>query len=70
MVEKIRPKTKIVHRQNDDGCRTWYEIAYFCPKCGKSIFAYGREDACDQCGTFYDWGKEEPSIVVHRTVEW
>lgn len=30
----------------------------------------GRENACDQCGTFYDWGKREPEILITRSIKW
>ena len=36
----------------------------------KKINYYKAETACDNCGTFYDWGNQEPKIVVTRIVEW
>lgn len=70
MIKKIRPKTEIKLNYGMDGRDAYYEIAYFCPTCGKSIYGYKVSNACDRCGTFYDWSGKEPRIVVHRSVEW
>ena len=70
MVTKIRPKTTIVEMSDMDGRRTWYDIDYCCPTCGKKIRGYNTENACENCGTFYDWGSQKPTIETIRTVQW
>ena len=47
-----------------------YYIAYYCPKCRRKLPGYAMMNACDQCGTFFDWGKREPVIEVARSVRW
>ncbi len=69
-VTKIRPKTRIEHKYNEDGWKDWYEIEYYCPTCSRNIRGYKSDNACDECGTFYDWGKFKPEIVEIRTVRW
>ena len=70
MVSKIRPNTRIMYSNGNDGRDGDYHIAYSCPKCGKKINFYKSETACDNCGTFYDWGNEEPKIVITRDIKW
>ena len=70
MVEKKRPKAEVYLNYGNDGRDAHYDIEYRCPKCNKKINYYKAETACDNCGTFYDWGNQEPKIVVTRTVEW
>ena len=70
-MEKVRPIAEVGTRMSSDFRDEWHEIDYFCPKCGKIINGgYKSENACDNCGTFYDWGIKAPSIKVIRTVEW
>ena len=45
-------------------------IKYYCPTCGRSIRGYKSDNACDNCGTFYDWGDNEPKIVVIKSIKW
>lgn len=70
MISKIKPSTKIVKKYNEDGWRSWYAIDYFCPTCGRHIGRYKSDNACDQCGTFYDWGTHEPKIETTQVVVW
>ena len=70
MIHKERPTAIVVKRIDMDGRNTWYEIEYKCPLCGESIIGYAKENACDRCGTFYDWGDHEPRIEVIRKVKW
>lgn len=70
MVEKIRPRAMISEAHNDDGWKTWDTIKYYCPTCGRSIRGYKSDNACDNCGTFYDWGDSEPKIVVIKSIKW
>ena len=70
MSEKNRPKAEVRYDYGCDGRDSRYYIAYFCPTCGKGISGYKNSNACDRCGTFYDWGRTEPSIKVARTVDW
>lgn len=69
-IKKIRPLAWVEWSGGNDGRDGRYYIEYHCPKCGKRIWYYGRENACDQCGTFYDWGKREPTIEITRSVKW
>ena len=69
-VTKIKPETRVEHKYNEDGWKDWYEIEYYCPTCGRNIRGYKSDNACDECGTFYDWGKCEPEIAEIRTVKW
>lgn len=70
MVHKIRPLAAVNEHYNADGWNSWYDIDYQCPVCGRNLMGYGKEIACDQCGTFFDWGTKRPKIKVTRTVEW
>ena len=70
MIEKIRPVATVKWSDGNDGRDGRYYIEYRCPKCGKLIHGYHRDTACDECGTFYDWGNREPSIKVIREVDW
>ena len=70
MVTKIRPKAYIEYSYGNDGRDGKYYIEYCCPTCGRKIRYYKSEIACDQCGTFYDWGTKEPKIIITRSVEW
>lgn len=69
MIEKKRPKAKIAKKYNADGRGSWYEIDYFCPTCGQMIREFNCENACDNCGTFYDWSKEA-KIHIERSIIW
>ena len=69
-VEKIRPIANVEYTEGIDGRDAHYYIEYKCPKCGRVIWGYKSKTACDQCGTFYDWGKREPSIEIKRSVRW
>lgn len=70
MIEKIRPVATVKWSDGNDGWDGSYYIEYRCPKCGRLIYGYRRDTACDECGTFYDWGEREPSIKVIREVDW
>lgn len=71
MIEKKRPNAKIDFDFGNDGRDSKYYIQYTCPTCGRIIwYGYRSETACDQCGTFYDWGEKEPSIEITRTIDW
>lgn len=70
MVEKIKPCAVISKYYDEDGRTSWYAIDYYCPTCGRQIRSYKSDNACDKCGTFYDWGKREPEIKITRSVEW
>ena len=71
MISKIRPSAKIVKKYDEDGWHSWYAIEYFCPTCGEYIGQrYKSYNACDRCGTFYDWGAREPRIETTRAVVW
>lgn len=70
-VKKIRPDTEVEYSFGNDGRDGHYYIKYSCPICHKSInHGYNSETACDECGTFYDWGMTEPTIKVTRSVKW
>lgn len=70
MIEKIRPNASVELSYGNDGRDGKYYIEYRCPKCNQIIRWYKSDTACDKCGTFYDWGSEEPSIEITRTVRW
>lgn len=70
MMNKIRPKAEIKYNFGTDGRDDSYYIAFSCPTCGRRIGDYKGANACDECGTFYDWGDRKPKIVVTRSVEW
>lgn len=70
MVEKIKPDTRIEQTRDNDGWNYWYEIRYFCPVCNKRLQGYRKENGCENCGTFFDWGSKEPKIKITREVEW
>lgn len=70
MVEKIRPSASIEWSDGNDGRDGRYYIEYRCPKCNRRIRWYESDTACDQCGTFYDWGRREPRIEITRSVQW
>lgn len=69
-IKKIRPKASIQWSYGDDGRDGRYYIEYRCPVCSRRINSYRSDNACDQCGTFYDWGKREPTIEITRSVKW
>lgn len=69
-IKKIRPLAWVEWSDGNDGRDGHYYIEYHCPKCGKRILYYRHENACDRCGTFYDWGKREPEIVITRSIKW
>ena len=71
MVERSRPNATVKWTDGNDGRDGCYYIAYECPKCGSGIYGgYKSRDVCFNCGTIFDWGKEEPHIVVTRTTSW
>ena len=69
-IKKIRPDAEIKYDFGCDGRDGHYYIRYSCPVCHSEIRWYKSENACDKCGTFYDWGTYEPSIKITRTVKW
>lgn len=69
-ITKIRPNAKIAVDYGCDGRDIRYYIEYRCPCCDQWISGYKKENACERCGTFYNWGNREPRIVVSRSVEW
>ena len=64
MVEKFKPKASISFSEGNDGRDSHYYIIYQCPKCNKTIYEFKGETACDNCGTFFDWGFREPYIKM------
>lgn len=71
MIKKIRPYAEVDWNNGNDGRDGHYYIVYHCPTCHRKIRSgYRAETACDECGTFYDWGEKEPRIKVTRTVDW
>ena len=71
MIKKIRPLTSIKLDLGNDGRDSRYYIEYRCPTCERIIGSeYGLSNACDRCGTFYDWGTAKPKIEIARTVRW
>lgn len=70
MMIKKRPTARIEWSNGNDGWDGRYYIAYYCPECGRRIQHYAKDNACDRCGTFYDWGKREPVIEITRSVKW
>lgn len=66
-VVKVRPRAAVQFDNGNDGRDARYEIEYRCSGCNKII----REGdiACDQCGTFHDWGKKA-RIKIIREVIW
>lgn len=69
-VEKIRPNAYIYEDHGEDGREFHREVRYNCPECGRIIGGYKAEIACDQCGTFYDWGEYPARIVVKTDIVW
>lgn len=71
MIEKKRPSATIRYDYGCDGRDGRYYIEYSCPTCGRLIgSSYKISNACDRCGTFYDWGQCEPRIEITRSVKW
>lgn len=70
MIKKIRPLTELAKRSDSDGRSSWWDIDYFCPVCHRKIRDYKSDVACDECGTFYDWGSEKPKILTKREIVW
>ena len=70
MISKIRPVAIVEYSYGNDGRDAHHYIAYYCPTCGRTIPWYEYATACDQCGTFYDWGEKEPRIEITRSVKW
>ena len=69
-INKVRPSARVAVDYGPDGRDMRYYIEYRCPVCNNWTIGYKQENACDRCGTFYDWGNREPKIVVKRSVEW
>ena len=70
MIKKIRPLAELAKRSDEDGWSSWWGIDYFCPVCHRKIRDYKSDVACDQCGTFYDWGSKKPKILTKREIVW
>ena len=70
MVTKIRPIASVEHSEGNDGRDAHDFIAYYCPTCNRSISYYRSDTACDQCGTFYDWGESKPYINYNPEIIW
>ena len=70
MIERIRPRTVINEHFDMEFRNSFYAIDYYCPTCGKPIAFYKSDNACDKCGTFFDWGEHKPEIKITRTVAW
>lgn len=72
MIEKKKPRCVMKHDEGNGGYGDFGRdyFVYYCATCGKQINFYRQENACENCGTFHDWGKSEPHIVVRKTVEW
>lgn len=71
MGEKFKPVAKIVERRDEEGWRTWEEIAYYCPKCGKRLHGYASTIGCADCEIFFDWGNAEPKIQrITKIIGW
>lgn len=72
MINKIRPHAYIREHYGEDGREPRQtQIVYRCPVCNRYIGLTWKKDvACDECGTFYDWGNREPHIRVTETIEW
>ena len=70
MIERIRPRTVINEHFDMEFKTSSYGIDYYCPVCGKPIAFYKSHNACDECGTFFDWGERKPEIKITRTVAW
>lgn len=71
MINKIRPLSEVDLSFGNDGRDCKWVIRYYCPTCKRRIFGgYKADNACDNCGTFYDWGKREPRIKEIRLVDW
>jgi hypothetical protein len=68
MVTKIKPKASIAFTEGMDGRDSHYYIIYHCPTCNRLISFYRSNDACDECGTFYDWGSREPYIKMKPVI--
>ena len=70
-VQKIRPKAELRYSWGDDGrAPERVYIEYYCQKCGRYAGGYKSFNACDECGTFYDWGDHEPRIKTVKIIEW
>ena len=55
----------------NDGRDSHYVIEYSCPTCGRIIGCeYKGSNACDECGTFYDWGEKKPKLMTEVFVDW
>ena len=71
IIEKKRVKAEAVLCFGNDGRDAHWIIKYSCPTCGREIICgYKSKTACDECGTFYDWGDKKPRIVTTHSVEW
>lgn len=70
MVKKIKPKAAIKWNNGNDGRDGFDEIVYYCPTCRRQISYYMSDTACDECGTFYDWGKHKPYLKTYKQIVW
>lgn len=69
MIEKIRPIAKVAHSDGNDGRDAYVYIEFRCPKCNRLIRHWKADNACDACGTFYEWGKR-PELVKKWEIKW
>lgn len=69
-IKKVRPEIKALRDYGEDGRDSHWYIQYKCPTCGRIIRNYRADTACDQCGTFYDWGNRPPKLVYSVTAQW
>lgn len=69
-IEKIRPKVELYYNNGNDGRDGHDSIRYRCQRCNRIIRDYRAETACDQCGTFYDWGLGPAHIIYRPEIVW
>ena len=70
MIDKLRPYPYIFDASNDGREYDSKEIYFNCPKCRKPIGFYKSKTACDNCGTFFDWGDTQPKIQSINKIIW
>lgn len=68
-IDFVPVKMDVVDVYNDDGWKSWKEIQYSCPTCGRKLKGYKCDTACDQCGTFYAWPENKPRIVTTHSIQ-
>ena len=67
MVKKVRPNAEVEYSYGNDGRDDYYYPSYSCPKCGNYINE--NQQACEECGTFFDWSKTA-TIQIVRQIVW